>query len=198
MLPVPPGRHALDLGLEARAGSLQFPWSQKTETTAYVAGATGPLMLQLKLCGVAAIVVSSPFDFGNDAPPVPFIRKDLRDVTASDLRGFDALIHLAALSNDPLGDLNPTCTYDINQHASVRLARLGKEAGIARFLFSSSCSLYGMAGDEFLTEEAPFNPITPYGETKVLVERAVSVLSSGGLLASGIGSKAEPARLLAT
>ena len=119
-------------------------------------------------------------DFGNNAPPVPCIRKDLRDVTASDLIGFDALIHLAALSNDPLGNLNPTCTYDINHHAAVRLARLCKEAGSPRFLFSSSCSLYGMAGDDFLTEEAPFNPVTPYGKTKVLVEGAVSELADDG------------------
>ena len=119
-------------------------------------------------------------DFGNDAYSAPPIRKDLRDVTASDLQGFEAVIHLAALSNDPLGNLNPVCTYDINQHASVQLARLSKEAGVTRFLFSSSCSLYGMAGDDFLTEDAPFNPITPYGESKVLVERAASALAGDG------------------
>ena len=119
-------------------------------------------------------------DFGADASPVPCIRRDLRDVIASDLTDFDAVIHLAALSNDPLGNLNPACTYDINQHASVRLARLSREAGVARFLFSSSCSLYGIAGDDLVTEEAPFNPITPYGESKVLVERAVSTLAGDG------------------
>lgn len=117
-------------------------------------------------------------DFGADACRVPWVRKDLRDVTASDLEGFDAVVHLAALSNDPLASLNPACTYDINQHASVRLARLCREAGVARWLFSSSCSLYGMAGDEFLPEDAPFNPITPYGESKVRVEREVSALAA--------------------
>jgi nucleoside-diphosphate-sugar epimerase len=119
-------------------------------------------------------------DFGEDAGAVPYVRKDLRDVTVSDLTGFDAVIHLAALSNDPLGDLNPSCTYAINHHASVHLARLSKQAGVARFLFSSSCSLYGIAGDDLVTEEAPFNPITPYGESKVRVERAVSTLADAG------------------
>jgi nucleoside-diphosphate-sugar epimerase len=116
-------------------------------------------------------------DFGTDTSAVPCIRRDLRDVTAADLETFDAVVHLAALSNDPLGVLNPTCTYDINQHASVKLARLSKAAGVSRFLFSSSCSLYGAAGEDLLTEEAPFNPVTPYGESKVLVEREVSTLA---------------------
>src|SRR5262245_21086191 len=84
--------------------------------------------------------------FSSPPPDVPAIRKDIRDVQASDLRGFDAVIHLAALSNDPLGNLNPTLTYEINHAASVRLAELAKEAQIPRFLFSSSCSTYGAAG----------------------------------------------------
>lgn len=117
-------------------------------------------------------------DFGDGTWRVPCIRKDLRDVTTSDLEGFDAVVHLAALSNDPLGNLNPSCTYDINQHASVRLARLSQAAGVARFVFSSSCSLYGIAGDDLVTEDAPFNPITPYGESKVRVEQGVSALAS--------------------
>ena len=116
-------------------------------------------------------------DFGDDSTAVPCMRKDLREVTAADLASFDAVAHLAALSNDPLGDLNPSCTFAINHHASVRLARFAKEAGVARFLFSSSCSLYGIAGDDLVTEDAPFNPVTPYGESKVLVERALSALA---------------------
>lgn len=116
-------------------------------------------------------------DFGPDAPAVPCIRKDVREIIAADLAGCDAVIHLAALSNDPLSNLNPVCTYDINQHASVRLARLSKEAGVERFLFSSSCSLYGTAGDALVTEDAPFNPITPYGESKVGAERAMATLA---------------------
>ncbi len=86
--------------------------------------------------------------FGDAPQEFPSIRKDVRDVELKDLKGFEAVIHLAGLSNDPLGNLNPNLTYDINHHASVRLARLSKEAGVKRFLFSSSCSTYGAAGDK--------------------------------------------------
>jgi nucleoside-diphosphate-sugar epimerase len=120
-------------------------------------------------------------DFNGGLANVPMMRKDLRDVTVAELRGFDAVIHLAALSNDPLSDLNPDCTYEINHRASVRLAELAKKAGVPRFLFSSSCSLYGLAaGADFLTEDASFNPVTPYGESKVLVEHGVSRLADDG------------------
>ena len=113
------------------------------------------------------------------APPddVPNLRTDLRDVEPAELEGFDAVIHLAALSNDPLSDLNPDLTYDINLHASVRLATAAKQAGVPRFLFSSSCSLYGAGGGELLDENAAFNPVTPYGESKVRVEQALSKLA---------------------
>lgn len=115
--------------------------------------------------------------FGLPPREFPSIRKDLRDVEASDLEGFDAVFHLAGLSNDPLGNLNPELTYEINYHASVRLARLAKEVGVKRFLFSSSCSTYGAAGDKILDENADFNPVTPYGRSKVLVEQEVAKLA---------------------
>jgi nucleoside-diphosphate-sugar epimerase len=115
--------------------------------------------------------------FGNPPVEFPTIRKDLRDVVPSDLEGFDAIIHLAGLSNDPLGNLNPDLTYDINYHASVRLAEHAKTAGVPRYLFSSSCSTYGAAGDKILDESAEFNPVTPYATSKVLVEREVSKLA---------------------
>jgi len=115
--------------------------------------------------------------FAHDVTPVPAIRCDIRDVTADQLEGFDAVIHLAALSNDPLGDLNPDVTYDINHRGTVNLAKAAKTAGVRRFLFSSSCSLYGAHGDAPIDESAAFNPVTPYGESKVLSERDLTEMA---------------------
>jgi nucleoside-diphosphate-sugar epimerase len=107
---------------------------------------------------------------------VPELKKDIRDVEAADIEGFDAVIHLAGLSNDPLGNLNPKLTYEINHAASVRLARLAKAAGVKRYIFSSSCSNYGAAGQDWVDEEADLKPLTPYGRAKVLVEEDVRKL----------------------
>ena len=116
--------------------------------------------------------------FGDAPSAVESVRKDVRDVEASDLEGFDAVLHLAAVCNDPVGDLNPQTTYDINHLASVRLAEKAKEAGVSRFLFSSSCSLYGKGDDDaILDESAGFAPVTPYGHSKVLAEQGIAPLA---------------------
>ncbi len=116
--------------------------------------------------------------FGDDTPRIPVVDRDLRDVRPDDLAGFDAIVHLAALSNDPVGDLNPECTYGINHRASLHLARLAKEVGVQRFLFSSSCSVYGASSpDDVLDEQATFAPITPYAESKVSVEHGLLELA---------------------
>ena len=120
-------------------------------------------------------------DFGPEVGRVEELARDIRDVTPADLAGFDAVVHLAALSNDPLGDLNPEWTYDVNLEGTLRLARSAKEAGVERFVFSSSCSMYGASGrDDPLDEDAPLKPLTAYAESKVRAEEGLSQLADSG------------------
>ena len=119
----------------------------------------------------------APCTFGPPDEEIESLRLDVRDVESEHLEGFDAVVHLAAVCNDPVGDLNPQATYDINHLASVRMAEKAKEAGVPRFVFSSSCSLYGKAGDEMLDEGAEFAPVTAYGRSKVLAERDIALMA---------------------
>ncbi|SFR38878.1 Nucleoside-diphosphate-sugar epimerase [Yoonia tamlensis] len=118
-----------------------------------------------------ASFVCDPYD-------VPTIAKDIRDVVPADLEGQDTVIHLAGLSNDPLGDLDPALTHDINFVATSRLAQAAKAAGVGRFVFSSSCSSYGIGGEDLLTENSPLRPVTPYAVSKIRSEEALDRLAS--------------------
>jgi nucleoside-diphosphate-sugar epimerase len=148
----------------------------------YIGSAVAPLVAE---AGHEVVGLDTFFyrgcDFGQEIGRVEELARDIRDVTPADLAGFDAVVHLAALSNDPLGDLNADWTYDVNYHATLHLARVAKEAGVSRFVFSSSCSMYGASGrDDALDEDAPLKPLTPYAESKVRSEESLVELADSG------------------
>jgi nucleoside-diphosphate-sugar epimerase len=145
-------------------------------------GYIGSVLVPALTVGGHEVVGLDTFFFGDctlglNGDPVPALHKDVRDVSLADLAGFDAVIHLAALCNDPLGDLHPEWTEEINHRASVRLARMAREVGVVRFLYASSCSMYGASGDDILTEEAPLKPLSVYAVSKVRTEEDLSRLA---------------------
>ncbi len=146
----------------------------------YVGSVMAPMLVAAghEVVGVDTFLYEgSTFGPEVETPGLVELRKDVRELERRDLDGIEGIIHLAALSNDPLSDINPELTYDINHRASVRLAKLAKEAGIQRFIFASSCSNYGAAGEDFMDETSEVNPITAYGKSKVLVEQDVAKLA---------------------
>lgn len=151
-----------------------------TGSNGYIGSLLVPLLKQknYKVWGLDTSYFDDPeCHFKKTTLPDKFIKKDIRDIKAADLKNIDAVCHLAALSNDPLGEINPKLTRNINLTASQKLARFAKKVGVKRFLFSSSCSVYGVMGDQEITEESPVDPKTAYAVSKVEFEKSLLKLA---------------------
>ncbi len=148
----------------------------------YIGSVMGPYLAEhgYDVVGLDTVYYGEECTFVPGGDPIPIILKDIRDLNVEDLKGFDSVIHLAALSNDPLSSFKADLTYDINHHASVHLAQLAKEAGVSRFLFSSSCSMHGTSSAEKVNESTPVHPITPYGISKIRSETDISAMAGVG------------------
>ncbi|MBW4445680.1 MAG: SDR family oxidoreductase [Spirirestis rafaelensis WJT71-NPBG6] len=150
-----------------------------TGTEGYLGSLLPPLLIERghEVIGVDTGYYKVGWLYNGTEVTAKTLNKDIRNITAEDLQGVEAMVHMAELSNDPTGQLSPTITYDINHKGSVRLAKLAKEAGVRRFVYMSSCSVYGVATEGDVTEESSVNPQTAYAECKTLVERDVTPLA---------------------
>src|SRR5688500_10676656 len=151
-----------------------------TGTDGYLGSLLAPLLLRQghEVVGIDTGYYKAGWLYNPPGTSPKTLVKDIRQIESSDLKGIDAIVHMAELSNDPAGNLAPHITYDINHKGSVRLAELSKQAGVGRFVYMSSCSVYGVGSDDYVTEHSPVNPQTAYAECKTLVERDVKELAS--------------------
>lgn len=153
-----------------------------TGTEGYIGSVLAPVLMRAghEVVGADTGFYRSGWLYRADADAPRTLVRDIREITAADLRGFDAVVHLAELSNDPAGELNPRVTFEINHEGSVRLAEQAREAGVSRFVYASSCSVYGVADSDFVDETSPVSPQTAYAECKALVERDVGAMAADG------------------